>query len=296
MTKEPVHSTSNSSVTKSSIWVWWRAWEWDVLALPTENSTSSSFSVTSACAPKHGLPTTDQPKRAFKCWSNRWAIARTIIGWASKGNNVLNDSCSTGLIPYTRCSTKIFVKFPKTLFDTEDAFQLKKNYVAAILQSKWKAILQRRKFLEMREAAIVLQKNARRWLSIQSAKRRAKAVATLRKYVFHYTMLCETVCFDSGLNLDYYHCNQGTSMGSSRETVRPTRITRRSASWRKWTGSTNWRKRFPRAFSTRIGHRVLKFARRYDFLIFQHLRRFLFLFYFNSISWLFQIQFHSSRE
>ncbi|KAJ8926331.1 hypothetical protein NQ314_021316 [Rhamnusium bicolor] len=77
--------------------------------------------------------------------------------------------------------TKIFIRHPQTLFQTEDAFQLKKHDIAAIIQASWKAIMQRRKYLKMKEAAIVLQKNIRRFLAIRLAKRRRRAANTIRK-------------------------------------------------------------------------------------------------------------------
>ncbi|KAK9881585.1 hypothetical protein WA026_016457 [Henosepilachna vigintioctopunctata] len=79
--------------------------------------------------------------------------------------------------------TKIFIKHPQTLFKTEDAFQAKKHEIAAIIQSKWKAILQRRKFLEMRNATIIFQKNIRRFLAKKHAERRRKAVQDLRRFI-----------------------------------------------------------------------------------------------------------------
>lgn len=80
-------------------------------------------------------------------------------------------------------STKLFIRFPKTLFNTEDAFQMKKHEIAAIIQSKWKGILTRRKYLEIREAAIVFQKYIRRWLAKREAKKRQQAVITIRRYL-----------------------------------------------------------------------------------------------------------------
>ena len=78
-------------------------------------------------------------------------------------------------------STKLFIRFPKTLFDTEDAFQIKKHEIIAIIQSKWKGLMQRRKYLKMRAATIIIQKNIRRWNAKREAKRRKKAVATIRR-------------------------------------------------------------------------------------------------------------------
>lgn len=77
--------------------------------------------------------------------------------------------------------TKIFIRHPQTLFHTEDAFQMKKHEIAAIIQSKWKGIMQRRKYLKMKEAAIVFQKHIRRILAKKEAEQRRRAARTIRR-------------------------------------------------------------------------------------------------------------------
>lgn len=84
---------------------------------------------------------------------------------------------------YRMGNTKLFIRFPKTLFDTEDAFQMKKHEIAAIIQSRWKCILTRRKYLKTRAAAIVFQKNIRRWHAKREATKRKKAVITIRRFI-----------------------------------------------------------------------------------------------------------------
>ncbi|XP_015186299.1 PREDICTED: myosin-IB isoform X3 [Polistes dominula] len=87
---------------------------------------------------------------------------------------------------YRMGNTKLFIRFPKTLFETEDAFQLKKHDIAAIIQRKWKCILTRRQYLKTREAVIVLQKYIRRWLAKREAKRRRQAIKTICRFVKGY--------------------------------------------------------------------------------------------------------------
>lgn len=79
------------------------------------------------------------------------------------------------------CRTKIFIRRPQTLFHTEDAFQMKKHEIAAIIQSKWKGILQRRRYLKMKESAVVLQKHFRRVLAKKEAAKRRKAAQVIRR-------------------------------------------------------------------------------------------------------------------
>jgi myosin-1 len=78
-------------------------------------------------------------------------------------------------------STKIFIRSPRTLFAVEDAFQVKKHFIATIIQKIWKGRLQRQKYLKMREAAIVIEKWSRRFLAQKEAERRHRAVNIIRK-------------------------------------------------------------------------------------------------------------------
>ncbi|KAJ2949317.1 hypothetical protein O0L34_g6270 [Tuta absoluta] len=84
---------------------------------------------------------------------------------------------------YRMGNTKIFIRFPKTLFDTEDAYQLKKNDIATIIQSRWRGYWQRKKYLEMRRAAIVIQKWVRRFLAQRLKERRRHAADVIRAFI-----------------------------------------------------------------------------------------------------------------
>lgn len=53
--------------------------------------------------------------------------------------------------------TKIFIRLPKTLFETEDAFQKRKNELVSKIQAIYKGIRQRRKYLEIRKRIICMQ-------------------------------------------------------------------------------------------------------------------------------------------
>ncbi|GLH09491.1 Unconventional myosin IC [Gryllus bimaculatus] len=79
--------------------------------------------------------------------------------------------------------TKIFIRFPKTLFETEDAFQVKKHQIAAIIQSRWKGRQQRLKFLKMRDAVTTINKYVRRFLAKRDAERRRKAAQVIRRFI-----------------------------------------------------------------------------------------------------------------
>ncbi|CAK9821958.1 Unconventional myosin IC [Anthophora retusa] len=104
-------------------------------------------------------------------------------GPAKEGVQILVCHLGFEADEYRMGNTKLFIRFPKTLFDTEDAFQAKKHDIAAIIQSRWKCILERRRYLELRKATIVFQKHIRRWLAKREADRRRKAVITIRRFI-----------------------------------------------------------------------------------------------------------------
>lgn len=80
--------------------------------------------------------------------------------------------------------TKIFIRYPQTLFKTEDAFQLKKHDIAAIIQSRWKGRQQRKKYLKLRECTIGIQSYIRRYLAKKEMERRRWAAQVIRRYFF----------------------------------------------------------------------------------------------------------------
>lgn len=82
---------------------------------------------------------------------------------------------------YRMGKSKIFIRFPKTLFQTEDAFQIKKHDIATIIQAAWRSYYQRQKYLKMKASAVVVQKWIRRFLAQRLAKRRREAVTVIRK-------------------------------------------------------------------------------------------------------------------
>lgn len=79
--------------------------------------------------------------------------------------------------------TKIFIRYPKTLFKTEDAYQERKNYIASIIQANWKGYQQRKKYIKMRTAVIVVQKYVKRFLALRHARKRREAVKTIRRFI-----------------------------------------------------------------------------------------------------------------
>lgn len=93
---------------------------------------------------------------------------------------------------YRMGATKIFIRFPKTFFETEDAFQRGKNRLATIIQKIYKGRLQRRQYLKMRTACISVQTYVRRFLAKRRADRRRWAVSVVRTFIKGFMARNET--------------------------------------------------------------------------------------------------------
>ncbi|XP_019504608.1 PREDICTED: unconventional myosin-Ih [Hipposideros armiger] len=79
--------------------------------------------------------------------------------------------------------TKIFIRFSRTVFATEDAFELSKHQLAAKIQATYKACLERRVYVKKRQAAIKLETHWRGALARKEMKRRKWAVQVIRKFI-----------------------------------------------------------------------------------------------------------------
>uniref|UniRef100_A0A1I8P1M8 Myosin motor domain-containing protein n=1 Tax=Stomoxys calcitrans TaxID=35570 RepID=A0A1I8P1M8_STOCA len=117
----------------------------------------------------------------YKCLSKQtWP---NFNGPAKEGVKILVKELNYGPDDYRLGETKLFIRFPKTLFETEDAFQEKKHDIAAILQAHWKGRVQRRKYLKLREQVIALQSYCRRHLAQQAVKKRRQAADKIRAFI-----------------------------------------------------------------------------------------------------------------
>lgn len=117
----------------------------------------------------------------YKCLSpNTWP---NFKGPAKLGVQQLVNDLGYNPDDYRMGKTKIFIRFPRTLFETEDEFQYKKHDVAAIIQSHWKGFVQRRKYLEIRKSTIAIQTYCRRYLAIKKAQQRREAATKIRAFI-----------------------------------------------------------------------------------------------------------------
>lgn len=111
-----------------------------------------------------------------KTWPNFNGSAREGVEMIIKDLNYLSEDYRLGV-------TKLFIRFPRTLFDTEDAFQEKKNDIAAIIQAHWKGYVQRKKFLALKALVISLQSYCRRYVAKQAYLKKREAVTTIRAFI-----------------------------------------------------------------------------------------------------------------
>ncbi|XP_019394390.1 PREDICTED: unconventional myosin-Ih isoform X1 [Crocodylus porosus] len=112
--------------------------------------------------------------------------------------------------------TKIFIRFPRTLFATEDAFESKKYLLVSRLQATYKSMLGRRAYLKKRTAAIKLEACWRGVMARRAAKRRTWAVQTLRKYVKGFITRKDSVGSE---NVDFIRLAQYTYLMKLRNHV-----------------------------------------------------------------------------
>uniref|UniRef100_A0A803V054 Myosin IH n=1 Tax=Ficedula albicollis TaxID=59894 RepID=A0A803V054_FICAL len=103
--------------------------------------------------------------------------------------------------------TKIFIRFPKTLFATEDAFEYRKHLLISRLQAKYKGFLGKRAYQKKRKAAIKLEACWRGALARRAAKKRTWAVQTIRKFINGFINRKKPLCQENRdfVRLSQYH-------------------------------------------------------------------------------------------
>ncbi|PIO38343.1 hypothetical protein AB205_0216370 [Aquarana catesbeiana] len=79
-------------------------------------------------------------------------------GRAMDGVAVLVKSLGYKPEEYKMGRTKIFIRFPKTLFATEDALEVRKHSIAVEIQSWWRGTIGRRKAAKRKWAVDVVRR------------------------------------------------------------------------------------------------------------------------------------------
>ncbi|XP_063258642.1 unconventional myosin-Ic isoform X1 [Prinia subflava] len=104
---------------------------------------------------------------------------------------------------YKMGRTKIFIRFPKTLFATEDALEVRKQSLATKMQATWRGFYRRKKFLTMKHSAITIQSWWRGTLGRRKAAKRKWAVQTIRRFIKGFIYRNHPRCPENEYFLDY---------------------------------------------------------------------------------------------
>uniref|UniRef100_A0A1A8A9T4 Myosin IC n=1 Tax=Nothobranchius furzeri TaxID=105023 RepID=A0A1A8A9T4_NOTFU len=99
--------------------------------------------------------------------------------------------------------SKIFIRFPKTLFATEDALETRKHSLATKLQAGWRGYSRWNKYQKLRTSAIAIQAWWRGILARRRAQRRRKAADTIRRFIRGFIYRHEERCPENEYFLDY---------------------------------------------------------------------------------------------
>ncbi|TRY57362.1 hypothetical protein DNTS_024948 [Danionella cerebrum] len=99
--------------------------------------------------------------------------------------------------------SKIFIRFPRTLFMTEDALQAQKQSIAVTLQTSWRGYRERVKYIQIRHAVIAIQSWWRGVKGRRKARHRRQAADTIRRFIKGFILRNEPRFPDNQYFLDH---------------------------------------------------------------------------------------------
>jgi myosin-1 len=103
--------------------------------------------------------------------------------------------------------TKIFIRFPQSLFDIEDKFQMRKHELVTMVAAKWRMYIQRKKYRELREASIVFSKHWKRVLAQRYAARYRASATVLRTFIKGFMTRNQAACPENQKFLQFVRTN-----------------------------------------------------------------------------------------
>uniref|UniRef100_A0A8C0RIB2 Unconventional myosin-Ic n=2 Tax=Canis lupus familiaris TaxID=9615 RepID=A0A8C0RIB2_CANLF len=104
---------------------------------------------------------------------------------------------------YKMGRTKIFIRFPKTLFATEDALEVRRQSLATKIQAAWRGFHWRQKFLRVKRSAICIQSWWRGTLGLRKAAKRKWAAQTIRRLIRGFILRHAPRCPENAFFLDH---------------------------------------------------------------------------------------------
>lgn len=108
---------------------------------------------------------------------------------------------------YKLGKTKIFIRFPQTLFDIEDKYQLRKHELVTTITAKWRMYILRKKYRQLREAQIVFSKHWKRILTQRMAQRYRQAAVVVRKFIKGFITRNQPPCPENMQFLEFVRTN-----------------------------------------------------------------------------------------
>lgn len=104
---------------------------------------------------------------------------------------------------YKMGRTKIFIRFPKTLFATEDSLEVRRQSLATKIQAAWRGFHWRQKFLRVKRSAICIQSWWRGTLGRRKAAKRKWAAQTIRRLIRGFILRHAPRCPENAFFLDH---------------------------------------------------------------------------------------------
>ncbi|XP_056147198.1 unconventional myosin-Ih [Lampris incognitus] len=98
---------------------------------------------------------------------------------------------------YRMGRTKIFIRHPRTLFATEDAFEVCKHDLATQIQAKYKGYRVKGDYMRQREAATKIENCWRGLMARKERERRAWAVKVIKRFIKGFMTRHEPSCSDN---------------------------------------------------------------------------------------------------
>ncbi|XP_043996226.1 unconventional myosin-Ic-like isoform X1 [Gambusia affinis] len=151
-------------------------------------------------------------RRRFEAFLQRYKplCPETWPNWNGKladGVSALVNNLGYKPEEYKLGRSKIFIRFPKTLFATEDALEAKKPEIAVTLQKCWRGYRERANYQRIRHAVIVIQSGWRGMKARRRAKRRREAAQLIRRFIKGFINRHEEYCDDNDYFLDHVRCS-----------------------------------------------------------------------------------------
>ncbi|XP_076020339.1 unconventional myosin-Ih [Genypterus blacodes] len=124
-------------------------------------------------------------------------------GTAAEGVKCLIKHLGYRSDEYKMGRTKIFIRHPRTLFATEDAFQACKHKLATTIQAKYKGYRVKGDFLKQKEAAVRIETCWRGLLARKEREKRSWAVKVIKKFIKGFMTRNQPACVENSEYLAY---------------------------------------------------------------------------------------------